>query len=116
MFRLLNYQTQIAQFSNELKTLLEESKKCMSSLSSIYQKKKEEVTVRGTEGHKLIEMNVKICHQELDDLKTDNDKIFLEQNTEIEDMIGNLDYLNIKTSKLRKSGNVKEMHKFNQEI
>ncbi|XP_078323001.1 uncharacterized protein LOC144622255 [Crassostrea virginica] len=106
----------LQSFSNELKTLLEESKKCMSSLSFIYQQKKEEVTARGAEGHKLIEMNVKICHQELDDLKTDNDKIFLEQNTEIEDMIGNLDYWNIKTSKLRKSGNIKEMQKFNQEI
>ena len=53
----------------ELKSLLDHTTKQLSSFSSIYQKRKDEVTARGKEWHKLIDKHVKKLHQELDDQK-----------------------------------------------
>ena len=81
----------------------------MSSLSSFYQKRKDEVTVRGEEWHTLIKKSVK--HQ-LDDLKKENNTALLKQKNDFEKLIGTVDEMNKKSTKLQKSNNIIEMQKY----
>ncbi|XP_078327199.1 uncharacterized protein LOC111125605 [Crassostrea virginica] len=102
----------LQSFRHEMKTLLDHTTKQLSSLSSVYQKKKDEVTARGKECHKLIDNHVKKLHQELDELKKENEAVLKKQKREFEEIKGKMDEINRKTTQLQKSKNVMEMQKF----
>ena len=102
----------LQSFRHEMKTLLDHTTKQLSSLSSVYQHKKDEVTIRGKEWHKQIDKHVKKLHQELDELKKENEGMLQKQKKEFEEMIGKMDEMNTKTTELQKSKNVTEMQKF----
>nr|XP_022323137.1 uncharacterized protein LOC111124511 [Crassostrea virginica] len=102
----------LQSFRHEMKTLLDHTTKQLSSLSSVYQQKKDEVTARGKELHKQIDETVKKLHQKLDELKKENKAVLKKQKREFEEMIGKMDEMNIKTTELQKSKNVTEMQKF----
>ncbi|XP_078327276.1 uncharacterized protein LOC111124510 [Crassostrea virginica] len=102
----------LQSFRLEMKTLLDHTTKQLSSLSSIYQQKKIEVTARGEDWHKQIDETVKKLHQELDELKKENEGMLQKQKREFEEMIGKMDEMNTKTTELQKSKNVTEMQKF----
>nr|XP_022327790.1 uncharacterized protein LOC111127076 [Crassostrea virginica] len=75
-------------------------------------KRKDEVTVRGEEWHKLIEKSVKNLHHQLDDLKKENKTALQKQRNEFEKLIGIVDEMNKKATKLQKSNNITEMQKY----
>nr|XP_022301797.1 uncharacterized protein LOC111109841 [Crassostrea virginica] len=102
----------LQSFRFEIKTLLDHMTKQLSSLSSIYQKKKDDVTFRGQEWHKLIDDHVKKLHQELDGAKIENEIVLQKQKREFEEIIGKMDEMNRKTTRLQKSKNITELHKF----
>nr|XP_022320431.1 uncharacterized protein LOC111122792 [Crassostrea virginica] len=102
----------LQSFRDELQRVLDHTTKTASSLSSVYERKKDEVTARGNDWHKLIDNHVKKLHQELDDLKNENEAVLLKQKKEYEDVIGKIDEMNRKSSKLQNSKNVTEMQKF----
>nr|XP_022323134.1 uncharacterized protein LOC111124508 isoform X2 [Crassostrea virginica] len=102
----------LQSFRLEMKTLLDHTTKQLSSLSSIYQQKKIEVTARGEDWHKQIDETVKKLHQELDELKKENEAMLQKQKREFEEIIGKMDEMNTKTTELQKSKNVTEMQKF----
>nr|XP_022326082.1 uncharacterized protein LOC111126017 [Crassostrea virginica]XP_022326083.1 uncharacterized protein LOC111126017 [Crassostrea virginica] len=97
---------------HKMKTLLDHTTKQLSSLSSIYQKKKDEVTARGKDWHKLIDKHVKKLHQELDEVKKENEVVLQKLKTELEEITGNIEEMDRKTTQLQKSENVMEMQKF----
>eukprot|EP00105_Crassostrea_gigas_P013445 XP_011429764.1 PREDICTED: uncharacterized protein LOC105329957 [Crassostrea gigas] len=97
---------------HELEKILENTTKMLSTISSIYKQRKDEVTARGEEWHKQIEEIVKKLHQELDDMQKEHEAILQKQKKEFEEMIGKVDETNRKTIKLQKSKNVKEMQTF----
>ncbi|XP_078327006.1 uncharacterized protein LOC144623031 [Crassostrea virginica] len=97
---------------HELERLLDHTAKQLSSLSSFYQKRKEEVTARGDEWHKQIDKTVKKLHQELDELKKNNEVMLQKQKKELEKMIEKMDEMNWKSTRLQKAKNVTEMQKF----
>nr|XP_034326321.1 uncharacterized protein LOC117689406 [Crassostrea gigas] len=97
---------------HELQRVLEHTTKLLSSISSAYKVRKDEVTARGEEWHKQIEETVKKLHQELDDMQTEHEAVLQKQKKEFEEMIGKVDEMNGKTVKLKKSKNVKEMQTF----
>nr|XP_022321033.1 uncharacterized protein LOC111123167 [Crassostrea virginica] len=102
----------LQSFRHEMETLLDHTTKQLSSLSSFYQQKKDEVTARGKEWHKLIDNHVKKLHQELDEMQKQSESAIQKQNREFEEMIGKMDEMNRKTTVLQKSKNVTEMQKF----
>nr|XP_022323129.1 protein wech-like [Crassostrea virginica] len=102
----------LQSFRHEMKTLLDHTTKQLSSLSSVYQKKKDEVSERGNDWHKLIDNHVKKLHQELGELKKENKAVLQKQKREFEEMIGKMDEMDRKTTELQKSNNVTEMQKF----
>nr|XP_022328448.1 uncharacterized protein LOC111127526 [Crassostrea virginica] len=69
----------LQSFRPEMKTLFDHTTKQLSSLSSVYQKKKDEVTARGKDWHKHIDNHVKKLHQELDELKKENEEMLQKQ-------------------------------------
>nr|XP_022321637.1 E3 ubiquitin-protein ligase TRIM71-like [Crassostrea virginica] len=97
---------------HEFERLLDHTTKQLSSLSSFYQKKKEEVTVQGDEWHKQIDNTVKTLHQELDQLKKENEARLQKQKKQLEKMIEKIDEMNKKSTRLQKAKNVTEMLKF----
>ncbi|XP_052697508.1 uncharacterized protein LOC128175721 [Crassostrea angulata] len=97
---------------HELEKILDHTTKLLSSISSIYKQRKDEVTARGEEWHKQIEKTVKKLHQELDDMQKEHEAVLQKQKKEFEEMIGKVDEMNGKTVKLKKSKNVKEMQIF----
>ncbi|XP_078327089.1 uncharacterized protein LOC144623045 [Crassostrea virginica] len=102
----------LQSFRDDLERVLDNTTKTASSLSSVYERKKDEVTARGEEWHKLIDNHVKKLHQELDDLKKKNEAVLLKQKKEYEDVIEKIDKMNRKTTKLQNSKNITEMQKF----
>nr|XP_022321336.1 uncharacterized protein LOC111123346 [Crassostrea virginica] len=102
----------LQSFRQKMITLLDHTTKQLSSLSSVYQQKKDEVTARGEDWHKLIDETVKKLHQELDEAKKENEAFLKKQKREFEEMIGKMDKINRKTTQLQKSKNVMEMQKF----
>ncbi|XP_022321337.2 uncharacterized protein LOC111123347 [Crassostrea virginica] len=102
----------LQSFRHEMETLLDHTTKQLSSLSSFYQQKKDEVTARGKEWHKLIDNHVKKLHQELDELQKQSESAIQKQKREFEEMIGKMDEMNKKTTQLQKCQNVTEMQKF----
>ena len=88
----------LQSFRHEMKTLLDHTTKQLFSLSSVYQKKKDEVTVRWEDWHKQIDKVVKKLHQQLDELKEENKASIEKQKREFEDMIGKMDEINRKTT------------------
>nr|XP_011442633.2 uncharacterized protein LOC105338975 [Crassostrea gigas] len=97
---------------HELERILDHTTKMLSSMSSIYKQRKDEVTARGEEWHKQIEETVKKLHQELDDMQKEHEAVLQNQKKEFEEMIGKVNEINGKTIKLQKSKNVTEMQTF----
>ncbi|XP_052699605.1 uncharacterized protein LOC128177095 [Crassostrea angulata] len=97
---------------HELERILDHTTKMLSSISSVYKQRKDEVTARGEEWHKEIEEAVKKLHQELDDMQKEHEVVLQKQKKEFEEMIGKVDEINRKTMKLEKSKNVTEMQTF----
>nr|XP_019926568.2 uncharacterized protein LOC105337167 isoform X2 [Crassostrea gigas]XP_034327027.1 uncharacterized protein LOC105337167 isoform X2 [Crassostrea gigas] len=97
---------------HELEKILGHTTKLLSSISSIYKQRKDEVTARGEEWHKQIEETVKKLHQELDDMQKEHETVLQKQKKQFEEMIGKVDEMNGKTIRLKKSKNVKEMQTF----
>ncbi|XP_065944637.1 E3 ubiquitin-protein ligase TRIM45 isoform X2 [Magallana gigas] len=97
---------------HKLERVLEHTTKLLSSISSIYKQRKDEVTARGEEWHKQIEETVKKLHQELDDMQKEHETVLQKQKKELEEMIDRVNEVNRKTRKLQKSKNVKEMQTF----
>ncbi|XP_052676416.1 uncharacterized protein LOC128157819 [Crassostrea angulata] len=106
----------LQSFKHALETILDHTKKKLSSISSIYNQKKDEVTTRGEEWHKEIEKTVKKLHQELDDMQKEHEVLLKKQEAEYEEILKNLDQLNRKATSLQKSHDVKEMLTFIQMI
>nr|XP_022326512.1 uncharacterized protein LOC111126286 [Crassostrea virginica] len=102
----------LQSFRDDLERSLDHATKTASILTSVYQRNKDEVTARGKEWHKLIDDHVKKLHQELDELKKENEAVLMKQKKEYEDKIGKIDEMNSKSTKLQKSKNVTEMQKF----
>ncbi|XP_078327085.1 uncharacterized protein LOC111126286 [Crassostrea virginica] len=102
----------LQSFRDELQRVLDHTTKTASSLSSVYERKKDEVKARGEDWKKQIDTTVKNLHQELDDLKKENEAVLLKQKKEYEDVIGKIDELNRKSTKLQNSKNVTEMQTF----
>ncbi|XP_078327084.1 uncharacterized protein LOC111122792 isoform X2 [Crassostrea virginica] len=102
----------LQSFRDDLERVLDYTAKTASSLTSVYKRKKDEVTARGEDLKKQIDYHVKKLHQELDELKKENEAVLLKQKKEFEDVIGKIDEMNKKSKKLQKSKNVTEMEKF----
>lgn len=81
----------LQSFKHELESILDHTTKMLSSISSIYSQKKDEVTARGEEWHKEIEKTVKKLHQELDVMQKEHEALLEKQETEYEEIIENLD-------------------------
>ena len=106
----------LQSFRYVLEKKLKDTTQQLSSLSFVYQKGKNDVTAQGVEWHKLIDMHVKKLHQELDDLKKENEAVLQKQNQEFEEMIEKMDEINRKLPQIQKSKNVSEMQKFKRVI
>ncbi|XP_078322991.1 uncharacterized protein LOC144622241 [Crassostrea virginica] len=106
----------LQSFRDDLQRVLDHTAKTASSLSSVYERKKDEVTARGEDWKKKIENHVKKLHKELDDLKKENKAVLLKQKKEYENLIGKIDEMNRKSTKLLHSKNVTEMQKFRSVI
>nr|XP_011454001.2 uncharacterized protein LOC105346916 [Crassostrea gigas] len=97
---------------HDLERVLDHKTKILSSIPSIYKKRKGEVTARGEKWHKLIDKTVKKLHQELDDLQKEHEAVLQKQKKEFEELIGKVNVMNGKKRKLQKSKNVTEMQTF----
>ena len=102
----------LLSFKNEIEPVLNHTNKLLSSFSSIYQKRKDEVSARGEEWHKQVEKTVKKLHQMLDDFKKENRTALQIQKTELEEMIGKINEICKKATKLQKANDIKEMQAF----
>ncbi|XP_078327164.1 uncharacterized protein LOC144623058 [Crassostrea virginica] len=102
----------LQSFRHQLETVLDHTTKQLSSLPSFYQKRKDEVTAKGQEWYRQIEKTVKNLHQELDDLKKENEGVLLKQKGEIEEMIGTAVEMIRKATNIQASKKVKQMEKF----
>ncbi|XP_078323261.1 uncharacterized protein LOC144622464 [Crassostrea virginica] len=102
----------LQSFRDDLKRVLDHTVKTASSLPSVYKRKKDEVTARGEDWKKQIDDYVKKLLQELDELKNENEAVLLKQKKEFEDVIGKVDEMNRKSTKLLHSKNITEMQKF----
>ncbi|XP_078327170.1 uncharacterized protein LOC144623063 [Crassostrea virginica] len=102
----------LQSFRHQLETVLDHTTKQLSSLPSFYQKRKDEVTAKGQEWYRQIEKTVKNLHQELDDLKKENEAVLLKQKGEIEEMIGTAVEMIRKATNIQTSKKVKQMEKF----
>ena len=89
----------LQSFRDDLERVLDHTTKTASSLSSIYESKKDEVTAHGEDWKKQIDNHVKKLHQELDELKNENEVVLLKQKKEYEDVIGEIDEMNRKSTK-----------------
>nr|XP_034325620.1 E3 ubiquitin-protein ligase TRIM36 isoform X3 [Crassostrea gigas]XP_034325621.1 E3 ubiquitin-protein ligase TRIM36 isoform X3 [Crassostrea gigas] len=97
---------------HELERILDHTTKLLSSIPSVYQLRKDEVTARGDEWHKRIEEIVKKLHQELDGMQKEHEAVLQKQNRKFEEMVWKVNKINGKTRKLQKSKNVTEMQTF----
>ncbi|XP_052701326.1 E3 ubiquitin-protein ligase TRIM36-like [Crassostrea angulata] len=102
----------LQSFRHELERILDHTTKLLSSISSIYKLRKDEVTARGEEWIKLIEKTVKKLHQELDDMHKEHEAVLQKQKRKFEEMIRRMDDMNGKTVEFQKSKNVTEMQTF----
>ncbi|XP_078323263.1 uncharacterized protein LOC144622468 [Crassostrea virginica] len=102
----------LQSFRHQLETVLDHTTKQLSSLPSFYKKRKDEVTVKGQEWYRQIEKTVKNLHQELDDLKKENEAVLQKQKGEIEEMIRTVVEMIRKATNIQTSKNVKQMEKF----
>ncbi|XP_056015630.1 uncharacterized protein LOC125674334 [Ostrea edulis] len=83
----------------------------LNSLSKLYQQKKDEVTSRGEEWHRLIDKTVKTLHQELDDMQKEHESLLQKQTRELKEILGKVDEINATTTELKNTQNVMEMKK-----
>lgn len=88
--------------------------KLLSSISTFYNQRKDELTAQGKEWHKLIEETVKKLHQELDDVQKKHEAVL--QKQKYKEGIGKVNELIEKAIKLQKSKNVKKIQKYLQMI
>ncbi|XP_061178441.1 uncharacterized protein LOC133187096 [Saccostrea echinata] len=101
----------LQSFKTELEKILDHTTKRLFSLSKIYRQRKEEVTARGEEWQKHIEELVKNLHKELDEMQKEHDSVLQKQKDECEKILAEIDIINKKTMKFKKSKNVEEMKK-----
>ena len=74
LLKAINKENERLQSSrSDLETLQKHTVKRLSSLSSFYQQKKDEVTTRGEEWHKQVDDYVKKLNKKLDDLERENE-------------------------------------------
>lgn len=102
----------LQSFKHELESILDHTTKMVSSISSIYKQKKDEVTSRGEEWHKEIEKTVKKLHQELDDMQKEHKALLKKQESEYKELLKTFDEIDRKATSLQKSHDVKEMQTF----
>ncbi|XP_078323006.1 uncharacterized protein LOC111127213 [Crassostrea virginica] len=102
----------LQSFKNEIEPVLNHTNKLLYSCSSIYQKRKDEVSARGEEWHKQVEKTVKKLHQVLDDFKKENRRALQKQKKDLEDMIGKINEICKTATKLQRSNDVQEMQAF----
>ncbi|XP_056006521.1 uncharacterized protein LOC130046582 [Ostrea edulis] len=101
----------LQNYKYELKKIIDQTQQRLSSLSKIYQQKKDEVTSLGEEWHRQIDKTVKTLHQELDDMQKEHESLLRKQKRELEEILGKVDEINTATMKLNNSQNVIEMKK-----
>ncbi|XP_011450922.3 E3 ubiquitin-protein ligase TRIM71 isoform X1 [Magallana gigas] len=97
---------------HEFERILEHTTKLLSSIPTVYQLRKDEVTARGEEWIKLIEKTVKKLHQELDGMQKEHEAVLQKQKRKFEEMIRRVDDMNGKTTKLQKLKKVTELQSF----
>nr|XP_022327550.1 uncharacterized protein LOC111126909 [Crassostrea virginica] len=102
----------LQSFKNEIEHVLNHTNKLLSSFSSIYPKRKDEVSARGEEWHKQVEKTVKKLHQVLDDFKKENRTALQKQKKDLEEIIGKINETCKKATKLQRSNDIKEMQAF----
>ncbi|XP_065944137.1 B-box type zinc finger protein ncl-1 isoform X1 [Magallana gigas] len=96
----------------DLEKILNHTTKQLSWLPLNYKKRKDEVTARGEEWHKLIEETVKKLHQELDDMQKEHEAVLQKQKEKFEEMIEKVDEINKKVIEIHKSKNAVEIQRF----
>ena len=102
----------LQSFRQELERILAHTTNQLSSLSLVYQKRKDEVTTQAEEWHTMINNHVKKLHLEIEESKRENEKIFQKHKHEFEKMIEKIEDIIRKTTHLQKSKNVTDMQKF----
>jgi uncharacterized protein YoxC len=120
--RLQNYRRDLRKIINNTTKLLDKqnasspfqklvkiTQQKLSSLSKIYQRKKEEVMLRGEEWRKQIDETVTSLHKELDEMQKEHESLLQKQKAELEDIVGKIDEINTKATELNESQNLKEM-------
>ena len=90
------------EFKLQLEPILNHitKQKLNTSLSSLYQNRKDGVTTRGKMWHTVVDQTVKKLHKELDDMKKENKAELLKQRRDIEEMIGKIEEIIRKATKL----------------
>nr|XP_022327713.1 uncharacterized protein LOC111127023 [Crassostrea virginica] len=102
----------LQSFKNEIEHVLNHTNKLLSSFSTIYQKRKDEVSARGEEWHKQVQKTVKKLHQVLDDFKKENRTALQKQKKDLEEIIVKINETCKKATKLQRSNDIKEMQAF----
>ena len=102
----------LQSFKDELEPILNHQDKLLNSFSSIHQRRKNEVTLRGEKLHKQIEETVKKLHQVLDDLKKQYSAALQKQKKGLEEMIEKINEICKTATKLQRSNNIKVMKAF----
>ena len=112
----VNEKNRLRSFKLQLEPIFNHITKRLTSLSSLYQKRKDDVTTRGVMWHTLVDKTVKKLHKELDDMKKENKAELLKQKGDIEEMSGKTDEIIRKATKLQRSNNTMEMRAFRSVI
>jgi hypothetical protein len=99
-------------YKYELEKILDHMTNILPSLSKIYKQKKDEVSSRGEEWHKLIDKTVKSLHQELDDMLKKHESLLQQQKRELEKILEEIDEMNNTTITLKKFRIVMELDDF----
>ena len=102
----------LQSFRHKLETHLDDTTNKLVEIFSFYQKKKTVVTALGEDWHKQINETKKKLHSKLNDLQEENEAVVQKEKRELEVMIGKIDEMNRKTTRLQKSKNLTEMMKF----
>ncbi|XP_078341346.1 uncharacterized protein LOC144627657 [Crassostrea virginica] len=99
---------------NDLIQVLDHMNQQMSSLSSYYEQKKEEVSARGEKCHRQIDGHVTRLHHEFDILKNKNEAMLQKQKKDFEKNIDEIDKMNRLSTRLWNSNsrNVQKMERF----
>ena len=111
-----NDRLQSYRFRHQLGKVLEHTIEKITSLSSVCQRGKDEVTAQGEKWHRLIDNYVKKLHQEFDDTEKEIEAVLQKQKRKSEQVFIKIDEINTELKRIQKSKNVGEMQKFKLEI